>query len=77
MDTQEGAGRQRPGGDRGRSQGRDRRDPENSRTWATALMMAHGGTDGGRSHGGGMASDSRGLTNSGGAGGGGAETESQ
>ncbi len=34
--------------------------------------MAHGGADGGRSHGGVMAADSRGPTNSGGAGGGGA-----
>ncbi len=61
------------GGDGGRSQGRDRRDPEHSRTWATALMMAHGGADGERSYGGGMASDSKGSTN----GGGGAEMESQ
>ncbi len=36
------------------------------------MMMAHGGANGGRSHGGEMAADSRGLTNGGGAGGGGA-----
>ncbi|KAL1277189.1 hypothetical protein QQF64_023862 [Cirrhinus molitorella] len=35
-------------------------------------MAAHGGADGGRSHGGGRADDSRGLTDGGGAGGGGA-----
>ncbi len=39
---------------------------------ATVTMVAHGGADGGRSHGGGMAADSRGPTNGGGAGGGGA-----
>ncbi len=42
------------GHERGRSQGRDRRDPEQegpSRTQATARLMAHGGADGGRSHG--------------------------
>ncbi len=39
---------------------------------ATAMMMAHGGADGGRSHGGVMAADSMGPTNGGGAGGGGA-----
>ncbi len=32
-------------------------------------MMAHGGADRGRSHGGGMATDSREATNNGGAGG--------
>ncbi len=56
-------------------EGGDRRGPEqeeHSRTQATAMMTAHGGTDGGRSHGGGMAADSRGPTNGGRAGGGGA-----
>ncbi len=51
------------GGDGGRSQGRDRRDPEQeeqSMTQATAMMVAHSG---------GMAADSRGPTNGGGAGG--------
>ncbi len=55
----------------GRSQGRDWRDPEqekHSKTQATAMMMAHGGADGGRSHGGGIAADSKGPTG-GGAGG--------
>ncbi len=64
----------------GRSQGRDRRDPEqeaHSRTQATAMMMAQSGADGGRSHAGDMAADSRGPTNGGGAGGGGAEVETE
>ncbi len=57
-------------------EGRDRRDPEQeepSRTQATVITAAHGGADGGRSHGGGMAADSRGPTNGSGAGGGGAQ----
>ncbi len=56
-------------------EGGDRRDPEkekHSRTQATAMMTAHCGADGGRSHGGGMAADSRGPTNVDGAGSGGA-----
>ncbi len=68
------ADRDQGGDEGGRRQGRDRRDPEqeaHSWTQATAKMMAHGGADGGRSHGGVMAADSRGPTNGGGAGGGG------
>ncbi len=38
-------------------------------TQATATMVAHGGADGGRSHGGGVVADSMGPTNGGGAGG--------
>ncbi len=63
------------GDEGGRSQGRDMRGQEqevHSRTQAPAMMMTHGGADRGRSYGGGMAADSRGLTNSVGAGGGGA-----
>ncbi len=41
-------------------------------TQATAITAPHGGADGGRSHGGGRAADSRGLTDDGRAGGGGA-----
>ncbi len=55
-------------------EGGDWREPEQEepgKTQATA-MMAHGGADGGRIHGGVMAADSRGPTNGGGAGGGGA-----
>ncbi len=57
------------GDDRGRSQGEDRRDLEQeepSRTQATAITATHGGADGGRSHGGGRADDSRGPTDGGG-----------
>ncbi len=49
-----------------------RQEEAHSRTQATAMMMAHGGADRGRSHGGGMATDSRGHTKGGGAGGEGA-----
>ncbi len=45
------ADRDQGGVEGGRSQGRDRRDPEqeaHGRTQATAMMMAHGGADGGR-----------------------------
>ncbi len=69
------ADRDHGGDEGGRSQGRDRRDPEQEahhRTQATAMMMAHSGADGGRSHGGEMAVDFRGPANGGGAGGGGA-----
>ncbi len=41
------------------------------KTQATVTMVAHGGADGWRSHGGGVAADSMGPTNSGRAGGGG------
>ncbi|KTG18041.1 hypothetical protein cypCar_00035153 [Cyprinus carpio] len=61
-DPREWAGRQRPW--------REEQE-EPSRTQATAIMTAQGGADGGRSHGG-MADNSRGLTNGGGGGGGGA-----
>ncbi len=57
------------------NEGGARRDPEqeeHSRTQATAMMMAHSEADGERSHEGGMAADSRGPTNGGRAGGGGA-----
>ncbi len=57
------ADRDQGGDEGGRSQGRDRRDPEQeepSWTQAIAITAAHGGADGGRSHGGGMATDSRG-----------------
>ncbi len=59
--------------DRVSSQGDDRRNLEHEepgRTQATAMMMTHGGADGGRSHEGGRVDDSRGPTNGGGAGGG-------
>ncbi len=42
------------------------------KTQATVMMVAHGGANGGRSHGGGVPADSIGPTNGGGAGGGGA-----
>ncbi len=58
--TKEGGGR------------REQEEGEHGMTQATAIKVAHGGADGGRSHGGGVAADSRGLTNGGGAGGGGA-----
>ncbi|KTG32598.1 hypothetical protein cypCar_00023770 [Cyprinus carpio] len=67
-------GRSQGGDDRGRSQGGDRRDLEQEepgRTQATAIP-AQGEADSGRSHGGGMAADSRGPTNGSEAGGGGA-----
>ncbi len=69
-----GAAHRIQGGDEGgSSQGRDMRDPEEpGGIQATATMVAHGGADGGRSHGGGMATYSKGPTNRGGAGGGGA-----
>ncbi|KAL1279670.1 hypothetical protein QQF64_014270 [Cirrhinus molitorella] len=63
------------GSARGRNQGEDRRDlmqEEPGETQATAEMASHMGADGGRSHGGGRADDSRGPTDGGGAGGGGA-----
>ncbi len=69
------ANRVQVGDEGGRSQGGDMRDPEQEEpggTQATAITVAHGGADGGRSHGGGMAADSRGPTNGGGAGEGGA-----
>ncbi len=76
MDTREGPAHRDQGGDEGeRSQGRDRRDPEqeaHSRTQATAMMMAQSVADGGRSHGEEMAADSRGPSNGSRAGGGGA-----
>ncbi len=53
-------------------EGGDGREPEQEepgRIQATAITVAHGGADGERSHGEGMAADSRGPTNSGGAGG--------
>ncbi len=56
-------------------EGGAREEPEQEepgRTQATAITAAHGGVDGGRSHGEGMAADSRGPTNGSGAGGGGA-----
>ncbi len=60
------ADREKGGNEGGRSQGRDRGDQEeeeeHSWTQATAMMMAHGGADGGRNHGEGMAADSRGPT---------------
>ncbi|KAI2654012.1 Antiviral helicase SKI2 [Labeo rohita] len=64
------------GGDEGgRSQGGNRRDPEQEKqreTQTAAMMSTHRGADGGRSHGGGRADDSRGPTDRGGAAGGGA-----
>ncbi len=67
------------GGNRGgRSQGDDSRELEREEpSWAQApvITMAHGGADRGRSHGGGMATDSRGLTDDGGTGGRGAESK--
>ncbi len=60
---------------KGRRHGGNRRDLEHAApggTQATAIMVTHGGANGGRSHGGGRADDSRGPTNGGGAGGGGA-----
>ncbi len=42
------------------------------KTQATIMKVPHGEADGGRSHGGGVTTDSMGPTNSGGAGGGGA-----
>ncbi len=71
----EGARKSQGGSDGGRSQDGDRRDLEQEEpggTQATVTMVAHGGADRGRSHGEGMAADSRGPTNGGGAGGGGA-----
>ncbi|KAL1250938.1 hypothetical protein QQF64_018734 [Cirrhinus molitorella] len=59
----------------GRSQGEDRRElkqEEPGGTQIPAVTVAHGGADGGRSHGGGRADDSMGLTDGGRAGGGGA-----
>ncbi len=44
-------------------------------TQTIAMMLAHDEADGGRSYGGGMTADSRGLTNGGKAGGGGAQGE--
>ncbi|KTF86671.1 hypothetical protein cypCar_00035211 [Cyprinus carpio] len=71
-----GGGRRVHGGDNGwRSQGGNRRDLEHAvpgATQATAIMVTHGVADGGRSHGGGRAVDSRGPTNLGSAGGRGA-----
>ncbi len=70
----ERADRDQDGVEGGRSQGGFRRDPEEEEpggTQATAIKVARGGADGGRSHGGGMAADSSGPTNGGGAGGGG------
>ncbi len=70
----EWADRDQDGVEGGRSQGGFRRDPEEEEpggTQATAIKVARGGADGGRSHGGGMAADPRGPTNGGGAGGGG------
>ncbi len=65
--------RSQGGSDGGRSQGEDRQEQEEpGGTQATITMVAHGGADRGRSHGGGMAADYRGPTNGGGAGGGGA-----
>ncbi|KAI2646404.1 hypothetical protein H4Q32_030398 [Labeo rohita] len=58
------------GDDGGRSQGGNRRDPEQEKlreTQTAAIMTTHGGADGGRSHGGGRADDSRGPTDRGGA----------
>ncbi len=72
------ADRDQGGDEGGRSQVRDRKDPEQEEpggTQSTAIMVAHGGADGGRSHGGGMAADSRGPSNGSGAGGGGARGE--
>ncbi len=43
------------------------------KTPVTVVMVAHGGADGGRSHGGGVTADSMGLTNGGKAGCGGAQ----
>ncbi len=59
------------GSDGGRSQDRDRRGLEQEEpggTQATVTMVAHGGAYGGRSHGGGVGTDSMGPTNGGGAG---------
>ncbi|KAI2644202.1 ABC transporter NFT1 [Labeo rohita] len=74
----QGGNRRNQGGpDGGTSQGDARRDLEQEepdRTQATAIMMAHGGADGRRSHGGGRANNSRGPTDGGGAGGGGARS---
>ncbi len=56
-------------------EGEDRRELEQEEpggTQAMAITAAHGGADGGRSHGEGMAANSRGATNGSGAGGGGA-----
>lgn len=67
--------RNQAGPDKGRSQGDGKRDLEDvvpDGTQATAIMSTHGGADGGRSHGGGRADNSRGPTNGCGAGGGGA-----
>ncbi|KAI2663522.1 Midasin [Labeo rohita] len=65
------------GGDnKERSQGDDMsglEQEEPGATQATAMMTAHVGADRGRSHGGGRADDSRGMTDGGGAGGGGAQ----
>ncbi len=63
-----------PGGGQGGPDG-DRRGLEQAMpggTQDTAIMSTHGGADGGRSHGGGKAFDSRGPTNGSGVGGGGA-----
>ncbi len=53
--------RSQGGSDGGRSQGEDRQEQEEpGGTQATITMVAHGGADRGRSHGGGMAADYRG-----------------
>ncbi|KAI2666633.1 Elongation factor 4 [Labeo rohita] len=73
--SQGGDRRVQGGSDRGRNQGEDSRDLEQEepgRTQTAAMMVAHGGADGERGHGGGRADDSRGLTSCSGAGGGGA-----
>jgi len=57
-DTQEGAGKQSPWEDEGGRRGLEQE--ELSWTLATALTVTHGGADGGKSHGWGMATDSRG-----------------
>ncbi len=71
MDSREEDDRQ----SKGRRHGGNRRDLEHAApggTQATAIMVTHGGANGGRSHGGGRADDFKGPTNGGGAGGGGA-----
>lgn len=66
----EPADRVQGGDDGGRTQGEDRRGLEQEKpswTKAAAMMLTHDGIERWRSHGGGMATDSRGPTNTGGA----------